>query len=130
MISKLLVWIIDFFIPRKLQELIPIIDVQRTFLVYGAQMLTPPVKKELEAAVDTLQTVSGQVEEIAKGYAIRKAVGQSVDYALSFAVLGGLGVAKWLVEHHISPILIALFASSATVIIATLAGFFGPVYEL
>jgi len=129
-ISKLLVWLIDFFIPRKLQELIPIIDVQRTFLLYGSQMLTPPVKKELEEAIENLQSVTGQVEEIAKGYAIRKAIGQSVDYALSFAVLGGLGVARWLVQHNISPILIALFASSATVLIATLAGFFGPIYEL
>ncbi len=129
-VCRFLVVLIDFFVPKKLQELIPIIDVQRTFLLYASQLLAPPEKKQLEQAVNELQEVTGQVEEIAKGYAVRKAVGQSVDYALSFAVLGGLGVARWLIQHNIDPILIAIFASSATVIIATLAGFFGPIYEL
>ncbi len=129
-ICRFLVFLIDFLVPKKVQELIPIIDVQRTFFLYASQLLAPPEKKQLEHAVNELQEVTGQVEEIAKGYAVRKAVGQSVDYALSFAVLGGLGVARWLIQHNIDPILIALFASSATVIIATLAGLFGPVYEL
>ena len=90
--AQLLVVIIDLMFPPKLQKLVPYIDVSRTMILSFSQMMASSKRMETEKALDSLGDVSGMLDEISEGYALRKSVGQGIDMGLTFIVFISFGI--------------------------------------
>ncbi len=131
LIAQFLVAIIDIVFPPKFQELVPYIEVTREMIVQFSQMMASETRKQTEEALDTLGSVSGRVEEIAEGYALRKGLGQGIDIGLTMIVFVGFGVLSVMVNDlKIPPQVIAILFASLSLALSTFAGFFGPFYGL
>ena len=128
--AQLLVVIIDLMFPPKLQKLVPYIDVSRTMILSFSQMMASSKRMETEKALDSLGDVSGMLDEISEGYALRKSVGQGIDMGLTFIVFISFGVLTVLTDWGIPPGVIAALFASLGLALSTFAGFFGPFYGL
>ena len=129
--SKLIVVVADAIIPPRARELMPLIAVTRTMFVAISEALAGTEAKDIIEAEKKLQELASKKEEVAQGYAIRKAIGQTIDYGLSGAMLALYPVLTYLRDlTHLDMWIIVLLASSLTMILATIAMFFGPVYGL
>ncbi len=129
--AKFLIFLIDLFFPPKLQELVPYVEVTRTMILSVSQILSSPERLETEAAIEALGSVSGQVDQIAEGYALRKGIGQGIDLGLTAIVFLGMGVLSIMTdEWGIPPQLVAALFASLGLALSTFAGLFGPFYGL
>lgn len=130
-LCRFIVILFDIIFSPKARELMPFIGVTRMMFVAGVESLSLPEAKEaMEAAAEVEKLVEHQ-DELAKGYAARKAFGQTVDYGLSGAMLALLPVLTYLEAlTGLHPVIILFLASSVTMLLATVAMFFGPVYGL
>ncbi|MDH5404156.1 MAG: hypothetical protein OEZ01_02215 [Candidatus Heimdallarchaeota archaeon] len=128
---QLVVGLIDLIFPKRVQELIPYIDVTKTFVLNLAQIMANPGRIQAEKALSGISELTDQVEEIAEGYALRKGIGQGIDVGLTIVVFGVFGVLTVLTDDfEIDPtIALALFGSLALAL-STFAGLFGPFYGL
>lgn len=127
--AQLLVLIFNGLFPKRLQELIPLLEVNATLFSQVALMFSDPERLEAEKALKAIEDVSEQVDEVVRGYALRKGVGQSVDLAVSGFALGALGVFT-LISQSSNPALFLYLFGSATMALSTFAGIFGPPYAL
>ncbi len=130
-VSHLILIIYDSIFPRKFQEYVPLLDVNRTFLLALSRLMADPKRIEAETALNQISQMSEEVDKVAEGYALRKGIGQTVDFALS-AVALSFGLIAFFSQDRFGefgPILIFIF-SSATMALSTFAGIFGPPYAL
>ncbi|MHA2170550.1 MAG: hypothetical protein ACXAB7_11710, partial [Candidatus Kariarchaeaceae archaeon] len=122
--GQFLVAVIDLIFPPKLQELIPYIDAFRTLILNIGQVLADPQRIEAEQALASLGNMSDKVDEIGEGYALRKSIGQGIDFGLS-AVVIALGMLTFLIGTGIPPGLVILFFGTLSIAFATFSGLFG-----
>lgn len=129
--SQLLVALLDMIFPPKFQELVPYIEVTREMIFTFTQIFASKERIQTEEVLDSLGSVSGRVDEIADGYALRKSLGQGIDLGLTFIVFIGLGVLTVMEDDLKIPkeVIFALFASLGLAL-STFAGVFGPFYGL
>ncbi|RMG36708.1 MAG: hypothetical protein D6732_07895 [Methanobacteriota archaeon] len=130
-ISNLILVIYDAVFPPKFQEYVPLLEVNRTFLLALSRLLADPKRLEAEQALSQFSEMASKVDEVAEGYALRKGIGQTVDFALSGVALS-LGLIAFFSQERFGefgPVLIFIF-SSATMALSTFAGIFGPPYAL
>jgi len=120
----------DLFFPPRMRELVPYLDVTRELILNISVILSDPKRLEAETALDSLGDISGQMDELTEGYALRKGVGQSIDVGLTIVVFAFLGVLTYLTDIGIPPQIIALFFASLALAFSTFAGLFGPFYGL
>jgi hypothetical protein len=130
LMAQFIVVIIDLMFPPKLQKLVPYIDVTKIMILSFSQIMASPERKETEKALNSLGDVSGMLDEISEGYAMRKSVGQGIDMGLTFIVFISFGVLTVLTEWGIPPAVIAALFASLGLALSTFAGFFGPFYGL
>lgn len=130
-LAQLIVALLDIIFPPKFQELVPYIEVTREMIFSFTQAFASKERIETEQAIDNLGSVSGRVDEIADGYALRKSLGQGIDLGLTFLVFIGLGVLTVMEDDLKIPkeVIFALFASLGLAL-STFAGVFGPFYGL
>ncbi len=128
-VAQFLVIIFDALFPKRLQELIPLLDMNRTLFSQIALLFSDPEKRAAEQALKELEGVVDQVDEVVHGYAMRKGVGQSVDFALSAVALTAFGILS-LIAQSDNPALYLYLFGSATMALSTFAGIFGPPYAL
>ncbi|MHA2504209.1 MAG: hypothetical protein ACXAE3_15225 [Candidatus Kariarchaeaceae archaeon] len=129
--SKLILELWNIFFPPRMRELIPYLEVTRELFLNISIALADPKRLEAEVALASLNDLSGQVDELAEGYAIRKGVGQSIDVGLTVVVFAFLGVLSFLTDDLGIPTeVIALLFGSLALALSTFAGFFGPFYGL
>jgi hypothetical protein len=127
--GQFLVAVIDLIFPPKLQELVPYIDAFRTLILNIGQVLADPQRIEAEQALASLGNMSDKVDEIGEGYALRKSIGQGIDFGLS-AVVIALGMLTFLIGTGIPPGLVILFFGTLSIAFATFSGLFGPFYGI
>ncbi len=129
MTAQVILNIFDFLFPVKLQEAIPLLEVNRTFIFALSRLMTDPVRIEAEETISQLVDISTKVEDIGESFALRKGVGQTIDNALSAVALSA-GLIAYFSQSQFGdfgPVLIYIF-SSTSMVLATLAGIFGPPY--
>ncbi|MHA1911065.1 MAG: hypothetical protein ACTSYA_05135 [Candidatus Kariarchaeaceae archaeon] len=129
--ARLLLIISDTIFPEKVRKLLPIITAYRMLLLAISDIFISTERSVAMEAIQELDELKNQQDQVAKGYAARKAIGQTVDYGLSFAILVLLGVGPLLMENEFfaeNPWIIVLVLSSFTVVISLLATLFGPLY--
>lgn len=129
--SNMILVIYDAIFPKKFQEYVPLLEVNRTFLLALSRLLADPKRIEAEQALTQFSEMASKVDEVAEGYALRKGIGQTVDFALSGVALS-LGLIAFFSQERFGefgPVLIFIF-SSATMALSTFAGIFGPPYAL
>ncbi|MCG3217863.1 MAG: hypothetical protein KAR35_02600 [Candidatus Heimdallarchaeota archaeon] len=129
--ARLVLIISDTIFPEKVRKLLPIITAYRMLLIAISDIFISGERSAAMEAIEELGELKNQQDQVAKGYAARKAIGQTVDYGLSFAILVLLGVGPLLMENEFfaeNPWIIVLVLSSFTVVISLLATLFGPVY--
>jgi len=129
--ARFLLIISDILFPEKVRRLLPIITAYRMLLLAISDLFISTERSTAMGALQELDELKNQQDQVAKGYAARKAIGQTIDYGLSFAILFVLGVGPWLMGYEIfaeNPWIMVIFLSSMTVLISLLATLFGPVY--
>lgn len=127
--TSLILLIYDAFVPKKLLELIPLLEVNRTLLVQMNNFLIDPKRLEAMQAINNIDAINEKLDEIVEGYALRKGIGQSVDFALSGLALSVFGLAA-VFKHSSNPTLLLYLFGTATMALSTFAGLFGPPYAL
>jgi len=127
--TQILVIIFDAIFPKRLQELIPLLDMNRTLFAQISLLFSYPEKRAAEQALKELEGVVDQVDEVVHGYAMRKGIGQSVDFALSAVALTAFGILA-LIQSSDNPVLYLYLFGSSSMALSTFAGLFGPPYAL
>jgi hypothetical protein len=117
------------FAPKRLQEIIPLLEVTIRLWTQISLLFSDPERLAAEKAIAELEGIGDQVDEVVRGYAIRKGVGQSVDNAISGFALVALGVGAWIAQSD-NPLLFFYLFGTATMALSTFAGVFGPPYAL
>ncbi|MCY3412585.1 MAG: hypothetical protein INQ03_13180 [Candidatus Heimdallarchaeota archaeon] len=129
--AQFIVAAVDIIFPPRLQELVPYIEVTREMIFSLTQFMASEERIQAKEALENLETVSGRVEEIAEGYALRKGLGQGIDLGLTFIVFVLGGVLTFMTSDlRIPPQVIAALFASLGLALSTFAGFFGPFYGL
>jgi hypothetical protein len=129
--ARVILIISDTLFPERVRTLLPIITAYRMLLLAISDMFISAERSAAMEALQELDELKTKQDQVAKGYAARKAIGQTVDYALSFGLLIGLGLGATLMQNEFfaeNPWVIVIFLSSATVVISLLATLFGPLY--
>ena len=129
--ARIVLTISDIVFPEKVRRLLPIITAYRMLLIAISDLFISSERAAAMDAIEELGELKNQQDQVAKGYAARKAIGQTLDYALSFAILFVLGVGPWLMGYEIfaeNPWIMVVVLSSFTVLISLLATLFGPLY--
>ncbi|MFV2013973.1 MAG: hypothetical protein ACC656_00960, partial [Candidatus Heimdallarchaeota archaeon] len=129
LVASFLVFLIDLLFPPKIQELVPYIDALRTLILNIANSMADPQRLIAEHALESLGNVSETVSDIGEGYALRKGLGQGIDFGLTGIVIA-LGVFTWALDLGIPPGVLFLLFGSLGLALATFSGLFGPFYGL
>lgn len=129
--AQFIVFMIDLIFPPKVQELMPYIDALKMLFVNIANTMSDPARLQTELALQSLGNLTGAVEDISEGYALRKSLGQGIDLGLTFIVFVLLGGFAILEERlGLSRQVIVIFFASLGLALATFSGIFGPFYGL
>lgn len=129
LIANFLVFLIDLLFPPKIQELVPYIDALRTLILNIANAMAEPERLTAQLALENLGSMSDAVSDIGEGYALRKSIGQGIDFGLT-AVVIAFGVFAWAIDIGVPPQVLFLLFGSLGLALATFSGFFGPFYGL
>ena len=140
--ARLIVIILDIiFMPRIREETLPWFGVQRNFFYYCSTFFASEKSLEVQQAASELEDLIGERDALVEGYAIRKTVGQTIDYVANiifFAVLAlfiggdtfGNGLSELSDRTGIPSWLVIYMLASLTSILALISMIFGPFYGL
>ncbi len=129
LVSYFLIFLIDLIFPPRIQELVPYIDALRTLILNIANVMADPERLSAELALENLGNMSNVVSDIGEGYALRKSIGQGIDFGLT-AIVIAFGVFAWAIDIGVPPQVLILLFGSLGLALATFSGFFGPFYGL
>jgi hypothetical protein len=91
--------------------------------------MADPQRLSAELALESLGNMSNTVADIGEGYALRKGLGQGIDFGLT-AIVIALGVFAWAIDVGVPPGVLFLLFGSLGLALATFSGFFGPFYGI